>query len=313
MIYLLGGENVYESLKRLDELKQDFEKSSDATLRIINADEMERYEEILESAESLSLFYTKQLLIIKRLFSTKSHVVYELSDYIISKKNINDDIIFWEDKPFDKRKRLFKYIKQKGIVEEFPVLRYTKLKSWISSYIKKQIDFDSHVIDLILLKIGNDQMQMALTLDNLITLVKSENRKKLIEDDVRKFVAKTAEESIWDFIDSIGEYDKAKALRIIEDLLFEKKDFVIIAAMLARQFRILVMVKYLLEKGTDYSDIINILKLHPFVVRKAIAHSKNFSMERLKKLYEKLVKTDLAVKEGRFDEKLALDLLIAAL
>ena len=83
--------------------------------------------------------------------------------------------------------------------------------------------------------------------------------------------------------------------------------------MIARQFRILSLVKYLQSLGKSSSEITQRLRLHPFVVRKALSHSRNFTIEHLRKLYQKLVRTDLAVKEGRFDGKLALDLFIAAL
>ena len=53
--------------------------------------------------------------------------------------------------------------------------------------------------------------------------------------------------------------------------------------------------------------------LHRFVAEKGRRQSRNFSMEQLETIYRKLLETDLAIKTGRMDQVLALDMLIAGL
>lgn len=310
MIYLIGGGNLYLSSKRLEELKSEFIKQYDGEIQVLNADEINDYNEILSDTESISLFSQEKLFIIKRLFSSKTTVLDKFSEYLKSSKI---HIIFWEDKAFDKRRSLYKLVKKIGVVEEFGKLKYSQLKSWISKYLNGKCNYSQEVIESLILKVGDDQMQLASILDNLLDLISTEGRECLDINDINKFVEKTAEESIWDFVDALSSQDRTKALEIIEGLLKESQDFVMVVGMIARQFRIMASVKYCLDNGKNYAEITKKLKLHPFVVRKAISFSDNFSLLQLRKLFNKLVKTDLAVKQGRFDEKLALDLLIAAL
>lgn len=311
MLYLIGGENLYLSNKRLEELKKEFEERFKGEIKTINADEAENYNEILIDADSLTLFSRPRLIVLKRLFYARASLIDKVYEYLKETKGLN--LILWEDKLSDKRTRLFKLLKKKGVVEEFKKPNLPQLKTWLSKHLKNQIDFEPSCVDTLILKIGNNQSQLALTVDNLVTLVKGDDRRKLKVEDIDKFVAKTAEESIWEFVDAIGECHKPHALDIMERLLRERSDFVIIIAMIARQFRIITMVKSLLNTGKNYAEIASTLRLHPFVVRKAVEHSKNFSITQLRKLYQKLVRTDQVVKQGRFEEKLALDLLIAAL
>lgn len=311
MLYLIGGENIYLSVQRLDELKDEFKKRYNGIIKIFNADEVENANEILADADSLALFSEKKLIFLKRLFSANSSLVDKITEYLKDSPDAN--FILWEDRPFDKRRALYKLVKKRGVVEEFSNINLTQLKTWLSKYLKERMLFDPDCVDLLILKIGNDQSQLALAVDNLSILVRADNRRKLKTCDIDDFVSKTAEESIWEFVDAIGECDKKKSLKIMERLLRERSDFVMIIAMIARQLRIITMVKTLLEMGKNFAEMASNLKLHPFVIRKAVDHSKNFTFERLRKLYQKLVKTDLVVKQGRFDEKLALDLLIAAL
>ncbi len=311
MLYLIGGDNLYLSVQRLEEIKNEFIDRYGGEIQIFNVDEIKDFNEIISDADCLSLFSKDKLIIIKRLLSSKAEVIDNIYDYMNSHKNMN--FVFWEDKSFDKRKKFYKLVKKRGVVEEFKKLQYSRLKIWLGKLLSKKVKYDKDCIDRLIMKIGDDQMQLSYTVNNLADLIKTEKRDELLVRDIDRFVEKTAEENIWEFIDAVSECDKAKAMKIIERLLREKQDFVMIVGMIARQFRILSMIKYLVNLGKGQSEITRILKLHPFVVKKSMRHSYNFTLKQLRKLYQKLFKTDLVVKEGKFEEKLALDLLIVVI
>jgi len=54
-------------------------------------------------------------------------------------------------------------------------------------------------------------------------------------------------------------------------------------------------------------------KLHPYVLKKGEATAQNFSLQELKRIYEKLFRLDLALKTGRVEPAGAFDLFIAQL
>jgi DNA polymerase-3 subunit delta len=77
------------------------------------------------------------------------------------------------------------------------------------------------------------------------------------------------------------------------------------------QFRNLVKVKPLSEKGMPQAEIATKLKMHPFVVRKSLDQARNFSWPKLKSLYNELCEIDFASKSGKTDIALALDKFVA--
>jgi DNA polymerase-3 subunit delta len=83
--------------------------------------------------------------------------------------------------------------------------------------------------------------------------------------------------------------------------------------MIVRQFRIMIQVKELNGQGLNQQEIAAKLKLHRFVVKKAVRQAMNFSMEQLEAIYRKLLETDIAIKTGQMDEVLALDMLVVGL
>jgi DNA polymerase-3 subunit delta len=99
----------------------------------------------------------------------------------------------------------------------------------------------------------------------------------------------------------------------LHQLLNEGEHPLALLGMIVRQFRILIQVKELTERGLSQQDIATRLKLHRFVVQKAVRQAMNFSLEQLEVIYQKLLDTDMAIKTGQMDEVLALDMLVVGL
>jgi DNA polymerase-3 subunit delta len=83
--------------------------------------------------------------------------------------------------------------------------------------------------------------------------------------------------------------------------------------MIVRQFRILIQVKELTERGLSQQEMATRLRLHHFVVKKTMRQAMNFSMDQLEAIYGRLLETDVAIKTGQMDEMLALDMLVVGL
>ena len=83
--------------------------------------------------------------------------------------------------------------------------------------------------------------------------------------------------------------------------------------MLVYQFRNLIKIKSLLKQGLPEQEIVSQTKLHPFIVQKSIGQCRNFNLENLKLIYKKLFDADLAIKTGKINPNLALDLLVVSM
>jgi DNA polymerase III delta subunit len=53
--------------------------------------------------------------------------------------------------------------------------------------------------------------------------------------------------------------------------------------------------------------------MHPFVVKKSLQQASKFTLEELKKIYQKIFQVDLDIKTGRIEPEVALDLFIAGI
>jgi DNA polymerase-3 subunit delta len=71
-----------------------------------------------------------------------------------------------------------------------------------------------------------------------------------------------------------------------------------ILAMISRQFRLLLLVHDLAERGCPAGEIASRLKIHPYVSQKIVAQCRNFSGESLVRAFQALLDIDVAVKTG---------------
>ncbi len=67
------------------------------------------------------------------------------------------------------------------------------------------------------------------------------------------------------------------------------------------------------ERGKPRSEIQLRMGLRDFAVRKTMEQAEKYTITRIKEVYDRLLETDLAVKTGRLDGDLALNILIAEL
>jgi DNA polymerase-3 subunit delta len=83
--------------------------------------------------------------------------------------------------------------------------------------------------------------------------------------------------------------------------------------MITRQFRLIAQVKDL-KPGLSHLQIQDRLGLKPsYPLDKTLRQAKLYDFEGVKRAYDKLLETDLAIKTGKYSDKLALELLVTEL
>ena len=132
----------------------------------------------------------------------------------------------------------------------------------------------------------------------------------IAEAHVRELVPEIRETSVFNLVDAVLERRPAVALRATNRLSQGGAGFSEVIALMSMQIRRVVLARHLLDSGLPQPEIGSRLNLGPdFVVRKTIQQARSHSAEGLAMLYEALLEADLAVKQGRMEEDVALQLL----
>jgi len=134
------------------------------------------------------------------------------------------------------------------------------------------------------------------------------------EADVRELVASVREASIFAAVDAMVEGKPAVALRLLQQLRQDGRDPGYILAMVERQLRLLALARHLAEQRVPQSEMPGRLGVaSQFVVTKTLEQARRHSWPDITWRFQRLLEADLAIKTGRMEPDLALELLVADL
>jgi DNA polymerase-3 subunit delta len=137
--------------------------------------------------------------------------------------------------------------------------------------------------------------------------------KVITEHEVALLTPYVAQADVFDMVDALGQRDGPKTTRLLHNLLRDSEPLQLFA-MIIRQFRLLIQTREFLDSGVGVRDLPKYLEVPGFVAEKLARQARNFeSLAELERIYRYLLDTDVAIKTGRLEAELALDLLVAGL
>jgi DNA polymerase-3 subunit delta len=205
---------------------------------------------------------------------------------------------------------LLKKLSPLARVKTFPLLRGRSLKTWIQQRVSSEGGtITSEAVNLLAELIGGDLWAM----DNEIQKLLLYTQGRLIsEDDIRHLVSYVRETTIFPLVDAILEGQIKSAQRMLQRLYQEGASPTYILAMITRQFRLIALAKEL--SGLSRRELQDKLGLtSSYSLDKTLSQAKLYDFDHIKQAYDKLLETDLAVKTGKYNDRLALELLVAEL
>jgi DNA polymerase-3 subunit delta len=270
-------------------------------------------EEIILGISSGGLFSLKKLVIIKNIIFVKKDLENEKFEKFLkneAKKEKSDLIlVFWEGEKIKKGDKMYKLLRKIAKCQEFEALEGAKLKNWIAGEIgKSDMTISSAAVEKLVIFVGNDLNLLSREIEKLATY---KNKGEITGEDVDLLVKSKIDTDIFKTVDALARGDKKTALKMLHDHLEDGEDPFYLLSMYFYQFRNLVKVKPLAEKNMLPAEISSRLKMHPFVARKSLEQSRNFSWSKLKSLYDQLCEIDFESKTGKTDIKMALDKFVA--
>ncbi|OGO22174.1 MAG: DNA polymerase III subunit delta [Chloroflexi bacterium RBG_16_51_16] len=155
--------------------------------------------------------------------------------------------------------------------------------------------------------VGADTRQAAQEISKLLAYVNWE--RPINGSDVAAVSIVSAEQSVFDFVDSLAVGDSKTAQALLRRLL-ETEDPFSLWGMVIRQFRLLILTREILDNGGKLNEVQRQLNLHPFVAGKMTAQAKRYTLGSLESIYHRLLEIDEAVKTGQLTLDLALEMLV---
>lgn len=314
-VILLYGEEKLLINEEINKIKQKIVPAHLETMNYIPVDgKNTSQEEILNACQTVPLLTEKKLVVVYDThFFESGRGSQEKSsemqnDFLNMLGKVPDyTILIFTASKVDKRKRAFKAIKSKGIVREFNQLSLKDKALWIQNRVKlygKNIDLKTAYY------IAEHTGNLNQTDNELKKIAAFLKDKQCIEDeDLSKIFYKSLEGNIFEMMDFIGMKNPTGAIEIINRLINQGEKAVVILYMISKHMMDLITVKTM--EGLSFQDIKSESGMHPFVLKKALKQSKNFTLDELKRSLKLCQQLDTDIKTGKIKDVLGLELLVA--
>lgn len=294
--FFFYGDDIYSLNQKLKFWKDEFEKKyGDLNTTLLDGDTC-KAGEIIDNAQSMPFLADKRLVIVQNFLSGAETEQHESIGEFLPNVPDTTIIIFAEKKGVDKRLSLYKKLSKLAQPTEFAPLSPNQLVSWIQAEAAKiggiiEADAARYLSEVV----GGDLYRLA---NEVVKLVNASRKKSITRALIEKLVVNSLTTSIFKLTDALAQKNQSRALAELHTLIESGEELHAIFSMIARQFRILVSVKDLSDRGHKKDSIVAILKEHPFVISNTITQIRNFSMKQLRTAYDLLLDIDTRLKTG---------------
>lgn len=304
-VYLLYGQESY--LKRIykEKLRNALVEKDDTMNYNYYAGKGVPIPEIIDIGETLPFFADRRLIVIENSGLFKS--ANDFAEYV--KELPETTYLLFVEEEVDKRNKLFKAVKDKGRVVEMARQDSKTLTTWVLSKLKSESkNITKAALELFLTKTGDDMEHIEKELEKLVCYCMDKD--SITPQEVEEVCTVTITNKIFDMISAIAEKKQEKALNLYYDLLSLKEPPMRILFLIVRQFNLLLQVKEMKRLGKDNGEIAKKTSLAPFLVGKYFAQSGHFQKVQLKMALQDCAETEEAVKSGRLNDKIGVEMLI---
>lgn len=304
-VYLLFGEEDFLKKSYKKRLKEAIAGDDSMNFHQFQGKGLD-LKEIISLTDTMPFFGNRRLILIEDsgLFKSGGEL---LAEYL--PKMPDTSFIIFVESEVDKRSKLYKKVKDLGYGADMARQNVKQLSSWAGGILAKEgKKITGHTMELFLSKTGDDMENIRMELEKLIGYTMG--RQVITDQDVEEICTARVTNKIFDMVSAIVTRKTRTAMEMYEDLLTLREPPMRILFLIARQFNQILQVKELMAQGMDRGNIASSLKMQPFVVGKIMPQARSFSGEQILSYVNLCVDAEEAVKTGRLNERLAVELLI---
>mgnify|MGYP001595319772 CR=1 FL=1 len=317
MILFLHGADTYRAHQKLKEIQEKYQATYPRAIHVRDFDCLEaKLEEAKSAVETISMFERKKLLIFRNVFQESA-----LEEFLFEKKKQLAEseyhiIVLVETGEIRGKgaNPLYQWLKKNAKQQEFLPFSPSKVKIWIEQEFQRyNLRATPRAQEELAREAGNNLWQLNQEIKKIAAWKRSEGSSPVKESEVALLVHSKVEADIFATIDAIAQKNKKQALGLLYRHLQKGESPHYLFTMLVYQFRTILQIRDMLERKFSYDSMLQKTKLHPYVLKKGLRVSQNFTLSELKGVYENLFTLDTDLKTGKIEPAGAFDLLVATL
>lgn len=224
----------------------------------------------------------------------------------------SDSVVVFDVPVLDKRRKTSKAAVKQGVVVECNAPRGNALPGYVKRRARLQgAQIADDAVTALIGATGGDPGLLASEVSKLASAVGPDGQ--ITRELVRELTGVNLGDTAFTLVDAVLSGDAARAIEIVTGLMLRSEQPIQLMALLHSQVRTLLWVTVLNNAGTDRQAISSRVSAHPYVISNCLRRASTVNVDQLLDAITAFHETDVAVKTGRRDARLALELLIMRL
>jgi DNA polymerase III subunit delta len=252
------------------------------------------------SAKTLSFLGGTKIVIVRNLHEQvpKDQDATTLLDYI--KDPVPEACMVITADKVDRKRKLYKALTGLSTAISCESPKENELTNWLRKRAEETgYSLSTDAARFLVNRVGAKPGILAKELEK--TLLFAGKNKSVSEKDVAEVVGESKLENVFALTDALKAKNPEKALQLLNNQLDHGEEPIKILGTIAWQFRMIWEVKHHQQKNLPSGQIAKAMGANPFVVEKALQHTRRFNTQQLRNGYLELVKTDRSLKSTSKD------------
>ena len=263
----------------------------------------------LGSARTLSFLGGIKLVVVRNLHEAipKDQDAQTLIDY--AQSPIPEACVVITADKVDRKRKLFKTLTGLKTAVACEAPKENELASWLRKRAGETgYSLSPDAARFLVNRMGARPGILAKELEK--TLLYAGKNESVSEKDVSEVVGESKLENVFALTDALKTKNPEKALRLLNNQIDHGEEPIKILGTIAWQLRMIWEVKHYQQKNLPSGQIAKVMGAHPFMVEKALQHTRRFSTQQLRSGYLELVKADRNLKSTTKDPTAVMQTLI---
>ena len=320
MIAVFYGKNEFAVHEALDALRTELDGDGQLVHNTVQVDGAQaKPGELLDQCRTIPFLGSRRLIVVRDLLSrfdgrrrgkrTAEETLGDWGPFVQALPELPETTaLVFIDGDVRAQNVLLQALRGNAEVKEFKELKQGDLAGWISRRAQLLgIPVEARAVATLAGLVGTDLWLIDSELRKLATYA---GDRPVSEDDVRSLVSLAREPNVFAMADAVIEGRSGDAIDLVQKLLADGDTAQRLLAMIARQYRLLLLTKEQLDGGARPPDIATRVGVPPFALQRLLKQAPRYDIDGLRRAYGRLLEADLNVKRGLYDDGTSLHLLV---
>lgn len=309
--YLLYGEEEWIKNQWLSKIKNQTVGEDDLmNFNLFEGKDIE-VSKIMDTCETMPFFSPYKLVIVKESGLFKTGKKDETQNLLKWLQSLPEYVVLvFLEKEIDKRNGLYKWIHTRYEAIECNCPEENQLISIVTNLAKqKRLDMNPAMIRYFVENMPKSMHYIMGEMEKLAGYCGEKNT-SVTEESIKAVCIFSLEQRVFELLKEMSRKHTTEALAIYNRLIESKESPIGILVLIARQYRMLLQVKYLLRTNMQSNQIAKTVGVPLFVAKEMVEESKRFSFKQLESILDRCLQSDIAIKTGKMEQVKCIELLM---